>query len=129
MFVLAVIEHHSRRIRVLDATAHPCASWVKQVTRPYRTKTQRRQAFPDWLHTYNHHRGHTALKGRPPASRVPNLMAPQGAALAHAFPQPEPSELFCETCGAGRLLVCDGRMPSSALLGKTGAFSVLPPSR
>jgi hypothetical protein len=30
MFVLAVIEHHSRRIRVLGATAHPCASWVAQ---------------------------------------------------------------------------------------------------
>ncbi|MFD5082725.1 IS481 family transposase, partial [Kitasatospora sp. NPDC058406] len=28
----------------------------------------------DWLHTYNHHRGHTALAGKPPASRVPNLM-------------------------------------------------------
>ncbi|MFG2818420.1 IS481 family transposase, partial [Kitasatospora sp. NPDC048365] len=27
----------------------------------------------DWLHTYNHHRGHTALRGKPPASRVPNL--------------------------------------------------------
>jgi transposase InsO family protein len=41
--------------------------------RPYRTETERRQAFPDWLHTYNHHRGHTALKGQPPASRIPNL--------------------------------------------------------
>jgi transposase InsO family protein len=41
--------------------------------RPYRTETERRQAFGDWLHTYNHHRGHTALKGQPPASRVPNL--------------------------------------------------------
>jgi transposase InsO family protein len=41
--------------------------------RPYRTETERRQAFPDWLHAYNHHRGHTALKGQPPASRVPNL--------------------------------------------------------
>ncbi|MDJ1136834.1 IS481 family transposase [Streptomyces iconiensis] len=39
----------------------------------YRTETERREAFPDWLHTYNHHRGHTALKGQPPASRVPNL--------------------------------------------------------
>jgi transposase len=28
MFVLVVIEHHSRRIRVVGATAHPCASWV-----------------------------------------------------------------------------------------------------
>ena len=33
MFVLAVIEHHSRRIRVLGATAHPCASWVAQAGR------------------------------------------------------------------------------------------------
>jgi putative transposase len=33
MFVLAVIEHGSRRIRVLGATAHPCASWVAQAAR------------------------------------------------------------------------------------------------
>ncbi|TQK42500.1 putative ATPase subunit gpP of terminase [Streptomyces sp. SLBN-118] len=39
----------------------------------YRTETERRDAYPIWLHTYNHHRGHTALKGQPPASRVPNL--------------------------------------------------------
>ena len=31
------------------------------------------QSSPRWLHTYNHHRGHTALGGQPPASRVPNL--------------------------------------------------------
>ncbi|MCZ1008990.1 IS481 family transposase [Streptomyces lydicus] len=41
--------------------------------RSYRSETERRQAFPQWLHTYNHHRGHTALKGQPPASRAPNL--------------------------------------------------------
>ncbi|MFF8902199.1 IS481 family transposase [Streptomyces lydicus] len=41
--------------------------------RPYRSEQERRHAFPQWLHTYNHHRGHTALKGKPPASRVPNL--------------------------------------------------------
>jgi transposase InsO family protein len=41
--------------------------------RPYRTETERRQALPGRLHTYNHHRGHTALNGLPPASRVPNL--------------------------------------------------------
>jgi transposase InsO family protein len=40
---------------------------------PYRTDTQRCDAFTTWLHTYNHHRGHTALGGHPPASRVPNL--------------------------------------------------------
>ncbi|MBW8801636.1 MAG: IS481 family transposase [Streptomyces sp.] len=41
--------------------------------RPYTSEQERRDAFPNWLHTYNHHRGHTALNGSPPASRVPNL--------------------------------------------------------
>ncbi|MFE4802075.1 IS481 family transposase, partial [Streptomyces sp. NPDC056708] len=41
--------------------------------KPYRSEAERRDAYPTWLHTYNHHRGHTALKGQPPASRVPNL--------------------------------------------------------
>ncbi|MDH6452655.1 hypothetical protein M2155_005063 [Streptomyces sp. SAI-119] len=41
--------------------------------RPYRSEQELRDAFPGWLHTYNHHHGHTALKGQPPASRVPNL--------------------------------------------------------
>jgi transposase InsO family protein len=41
--------------------------------RPYRTETERRAAFDTWLHMYNHHRGHTALGGHPPASRVTNL--------------------------------------------------------
>ncbi|WP_410667893.1 IS481 family transposase [Amycolatopsis sp. cmx-4-68] len=40
---------------------------------PYRAESERRAALPGWLHAYNHHRGHTSLAGRPPASRVPNL--------------------------------------------------------
>jgi transposase InsO family protein len=40
---------------------------------PYASETQRRQALDPWLHLYNHHRGHTALGGLPPASRVTNL--------------------------------------------------------
>ena len=28
-----MIEHHTRRIRVLGATAHPAASWVAQAAR------------------------------------------------------------------------------------------------
>ena len=41
--------------------------------RPYTSETERKAALDPWLHIYNHHRGHTALKGQPPASRVPNL--------------------------------------------------------
>lgn len=41
--------------------------------RLYTSDEQRCQEYPRWLHTYNHHRGHTALGGQPPASRVPNL--------------------------------------------------------
>jgi putative transposase len=33
MFVLAVIEHHARRVRVLGATPHPAAPWVAQAAR------------------------------------------------------------------------------------------------
>jgi transposase InsO family protein len=39
----------------------------------YRSEKARRKALPRWLHIYNHHRPHTALRGQPPASRVPNL--------------------------------------------------------
>ena len=41
--------------------------------RPYASEAERVAALPGFLHTYNHHRGHTALKGHSPASRVPNL--------------------------------------------------------
>lgn len=33
MSILAVIEHASRRIRILGATAHPSAAWVAQTAR------------------------------------------------------------------------------------------------
>ena len=39
----------------------------------YRSDAERCAQFNTWLHTYNHHRGHTALGGQPPATRVPNL--------------------------------------------------------
>jgi transposase InsO family protein len=37
--------------------------------RPYRSEAARTRALDGWLHTYNHHRHHTAIGG-PPVSRV-----------------------------------------------------------
>jgi transposase InsO family protein len=39
---------------------------------PFTNSTDRANALPAWLHTYNHHRGHTALGGQPPITRVNN---------------------------------------------------------
>jgi len=41
--------------------------------RLYTSDAERCEEFSRWLHTYNCHRGHTALGGQPPATRVPNL--------------------------------------------------------
>ncbi|GIH51968.1 Integrase core domain-containing protein [Microbispora rosea] len=38
--------------------------------RPHASEAERRAALDPWLHMYNHHRGHTALKGQPPISRI-----------------------------------------------------------
>jgi transposase InsO family protein len=39
----------------------------------YTSTRHRRDALTAWLHTYNHHRAHTALGGHPPITRVNNL--------------------------------------------------------
>ncbi|QPP10737.1 IS481 family transposase [Streptomyces bathyalis] len=40
--------------------------------RPYTSNAQRTAALTDFLHSYNYHRCHTALGGKPPISRVNN---------------------------------------------------------
>lgn len=42
--------------------------------RPYLGEAARVAALAPWLHHYNHHRGHAALGGLPPATRVTNLV-------------------------------------------------------
>ena len=39
----------------------------------YSSNQDRQEALPNWLHHYNFHRPHTALRGRPPAARVNNV--------------------------------------------------------
>jgi transposase InsO family protein len=41
-------------------------------SRPFTSNTERAAALPVWLHTYNHHRSHTAIGGHPPIARVNN---------------------------------------------------------
>jgi transposase InsO family protein len=48
-----------------------CEEWL--YAQPFSTGDERAAALPNWLHTYNHHRGHTSLGGQPPISRVNNL--------------------------------------------------------
>lgn len=41
----------------------------------FRSDRARTRALARWLHTYNHHRPHTALGGKPPITRVTNVPA------------------------------------------------------
>jgi transposase InsO family protein len=41
--------------------------------REYRSEAERIASYPDWLHIYNHHRGHSSLKGKSPIDLVPNV--------------------------------------------------------
>lgn len=41
--------------------------------RHYPSETERRAALPAWLHTYNHHRPHSACENKPPLTRLTNV--------------------------------------------------------
>jgi transposase InsO family protein len=41
--------------------------------RQYDSEAARRAALPRWLHSYNHHRAHSAIGGQPPITRLTNL--------------------------------------------------------
>jgi transposase InsO family protein len=96
----AVMTDNARAYRYSAAWAQALADLgaAKVLTRPYRPQTNgkaerfnrtlveewayaqvfddsthRAAALPEWIHTYNHHRAHTALGGHPPISRINNL--------------------------------------------------------
>jgi transposase InsO family protein len=39
----------------------------------YQSTQHRNATLPGWLHTYNHHRAHSAIGGQPPVTRLTNL--------------------------------------------------------
>jgi transposase InsO family protein len=43
----------------------------------FNSSAERAAELPRWLHTYNHHRSHTALDGKPPITRT-NVNNPAG---------------------------------------------------
>jgi transposase InsO family protein len=51
-----------------EVQPHPRDEWA--YIRPFHSSDERAAALPDWLHTYNHHRSHSALGGQPPISRT-----------------------------------------------------------
>jgi transposase InsO family protein len=42
-------------------------------SRHYSSESARRKALPEWLHEYNHHRPHTAIRNQPPITRLTNV--------------------------------------------------------
>jgi transposase InsO family protein len=48
--------------------------WI--YSRPFTSSQDRADTLPGWLHIYNHHRGHSALAGQPPITRVNNGAGP-----------------------------------------------------
>src|SRR5215211_7812389 len=56
--------------------------------RLYRSNAARDRALQPWVHTYNHHRAHTALGGRPPVSRVTTSLTTTPRSAAYAIETP-----------------------------------------
>ncbi len=81
--------------------------------RPYRSEQERRDAFPGWLHTYNHHRGHraegpTTCQPRPQPHRAIQL-EPHGARGREASP---PSRSPLRRCASPRRSVGSTARPA-----------------
>ena len=60
-------------LRPVTAVAEDLVEDEWAYVKAYEPRPSDARHTPVWFHTYNHHRGHTTLKGQPPASRVPNL--------------------------------------------------------
>jgi transposase InsO family protein len=57
--------------RTADPTRTMASEWA--FARYYPNERTRRSALTAWLHTYNHHRQHSAIDKVPPITRLTNL--------------------------------------------------------
>ena len=82
---------------------------------PFHSSAERAGAMRSWIDTYNHHRPHSALRGKPPISRL----GPQSrAAVIASVPESTPSPRF------GRV---GGVKPRAATA--AGGLGLTPPAR
>jgi hypothetical protein len=56
-----------------DGAGDPGIGQFRGQRQTYTSDEARAATYPDWLHTYNHHRPHTGIGGLTPAQRVHNL--------------------------------------------------------
>ncbi|MEV6319459.1 integrase core domain-containing protein [Streptomyces sp. NPDC051776] len=60
------------RFSASQVRCHPTLQQSRAYIRPYASNDERTTALDSFLHSYNHHRCHTALGGHPPISRANN---------------------------------------------------------
>jgi putative transposase len=72
MYVLAAIEHGTRKIRILGTTEHPVQAWVVQLDRTLIWNQRHLMIVPREYEDFcNSHRPHRALKQAAPLRPLP----------------------------------------------------------
>jgi len=79
--------------------------------RTYTSERERIEAFGPFLHLYNHHRSHTALGGKPPISRVSNLVGDYNQLILNEGVRPSRVRAESQAAGHGSACLADRLRP------------------